>query len=381
MGDQPPELQDSDAVEPSRPNAFQRGLASVGAAIGAGWEFSADALGLVGNAAGKLHGPLNGLIGDRLEAAGSSLALPMTLFTFQGNAFVSVEPKRSILESLGLPRSDHVCIFVHGLGSNQHTWLLRGRKGEPSCVGHRLERERGVASFYVRYNTGRHISENGRSLARLVEELFRNYPRPIREISLIGHSMGGLVVRSAGHYAFEENLAWKKLLRRTFLLGSPLMGAHQEQIGKLTADVLAVIPNFATRMVARVAEARSAGIQDLRYGYLIDEDWRNAPKSELTGLTTGTNRRRPLPLLRGVSYYLIVGSIHADPESIAAAFLGDGVVARHSARARGGASDRYEDYEGAIVREIPGLGHLEIPGDARVYRQLRAWLPSGPQDS
>lgn len=363
-----------DAAEIPKSNAFRRGLAKVGAALEATKDFSVEGLSALTKVAGRMHAPLNAVVGDHLERAGSSLALPMTLFAYRDGGFVAVEPEPEVLQALDLPRADHVCIFVHGLGSNQHTWMLHHRTERESCVGHKLEAERGVASFYVRYNSGRHVSENGRSLSALVEQLYRAYPHPIREISMIGHSMGGLVVRSACYYATEEQHAWVTRLKRNFLLGSPLLGAHQEQIGKLTSDILAVIPTMATRLVARVAEARSAGIQDLRYGYLRDEDWQNVPTDQRTGLSSSENRRAPVPLIPGVRYYLVVGSVHSDPNSIAAAFLGDGVVLRSSARARGGHESRYENFSGTTVAEVAGLNHLDIPGDLRVYRLLRAWL-------
>ena len=368
-------MSDSESGERPKGNLFQRGLAKVGAALDATKEFSAEGIAAVTKVAGKMHAPLNAVVGDHLEEMGSPLALPMTLFTYRDSGFVAVDVEKETLSALELPVSGHLCIFVHGLGSNQHTWMLRHRTERESCVGRKLEQERGVASFFVRYNSGRHISENGRRLSDLIEQLYTAYPQPVLSISLIGHSMGGLVVRSACHYAVQEGRAWSGKLKRNFLLGSPLLGAHQEQIGKLTSDILAVIPTMATRLVARVAEARSAGIQDLRYGYLRDEDWQENPTSEITGLSSGENRRAPVPLLPGVEYYLIVGSVHSDPNSIAAAFLGDGIVLRSSARASGGHQARYEDFAGATVAEVAGLNHLDIPGDLRVYRQLRSWLP------
>lgn len=367
-------MSDSESSQAAGPNFFQRGLKKVGSALAAGRDLSLEGMAAVGKVAGHLHAPLNGVVGDRLENAGSNLAIPLALHTYLDGAFVPIEPTTEALSALKLPRSRHLCIFVHGLGSNPSTWLLRQKGERRVCAGQKLERERGVASFYVRYNTGRHISTNGRELSRLIERFVAAYPGPVDEISLIGHSMGGLVVRSACYYGTDEKLAWAKKVRRNFLLGSPLHGAHQEQIGKFTADLLAVIPNFATKMVARVAEARSAGIQDLRYGYLRDEDWQNNPLNERTGLASGENRRAPVPLLETVQYYLVVGSVHADPDGIAAAFLGDGVVLRASAKAKAGTAERYEDFSGAEVFEVPGLNHLDIPHDARVYRQLRTWL-------
>ena len=57
----------------------------------------------------------------------------------------------------------------------------------------------GYTPVFVRFNTGRHISENGASLAALLDELVADWPVEVERIAIVGHSMGGLVARSACH--------------------------------------------------------------------------------------------------------------------------------------------------------------------------------------
>ena len=91
---------------------------------------------------------LNGLFGDRLEAEGSPLAIPMQV------------------RRIGATVTPHVVVFVHGLGETEYAW------GSPN-YGDLLD---DVTPVFVRFNTGRHISENGAALAALLDELVRDWP-------------------------------------------------------------------------------------------------------------------------------------------------------------------------------------------------------------
>jgi hypothetical protein len=136
----------------------------------------ADALPASSSRAGSLAlGALNGAIGDALQHSGSELALTMSARHEGGDA---ATPK--------------LVVFVHGLCETDDAWSLFG--DHPS-YGDRLSSELGYSPVYVRYNTGLHISDNGRRLSELLEELTDSWPVPVEEIVLVGHSMGGLVWR------------------------------------------------------------------------------------------------------------------------------------------------------------------------------------------
>src|SRR4051794_27770576 len=139
-----------------------------------------DALPASASRAGSLAlGALNGAIGDALQRNGSELALTMTA--------------RHPGHGAATPR---LAVFVHGLCETDDAWSLFGDR---PTYGQRLAEELGYTPVYVRYNTGLHISANGRQLSELLDGLVAEWPVPVEEIALVGHSMGGLVSRSACH--------------------------------------------------------------------------------------------------------------------------------------------------------------------------------------
>ena len=211
---------------------------------------------------------VNGLFGDALAAQGSALAIPTTFRTSTGDE-VPLD-RRSIRESLP-GAGARVCVLVHGLMSTESVWRFDGREGH--TYGDLLARERGVTPLYVRYNTGRHISTNGRDLAAQLQRLVRVWPVRVRELNLIGHSMGGLVLRSACHYGrhratlvdrVRRRGPWPGKVRRIVLLGVPNRGANLEGIANLTSAALWSVPLPTTRLIGAGLDRRSERIKDLR---------------------------------------------------------------------------------------------------------------------
>lgn len=156
---------------------------------------------------------LNGVCGDHLEATGNTLATPMTL-RFEGQA-LTLEPRA--LQAALPTASGHIVVLVHGLSLSELSW---SRKGQPS-IGDRLRDDLGYTPLYLRYNTGRHISTNGQQFTRMLQALCSSWPVPVESVSLIGHSMGGLVIRSACWYARHNDADWLQHLRRVVCLGTP----------------------------------------------------------------------------------------------------------------------------------------------------------------
>ena len=330
-----------------------------------------NALNTAGERGRRLQGPLNAVFGDLLDRHESSLAIRMRLLRrLPDNADPDTagQFEELALDKGSPPPGARLSIFIHGLGSSERTWELERKSARgPNHYASLIERDTKQTPLFLRYNTGRHISSNGRDLAELLERLVSAFP--VDELNLIGHSMGGLLLRSAGYYGSTNKHRWVRKLRRNILLGSPLLGAHQEQVGKLTTDVLNLFPVPGVRLAAKIIDLRSAGIQDLGFGYLRDEDWQTAAPG--TQEANFVNRRHPAPLLTKARYFLVIGSLSDDPDSIAGRFLGDGVVHSHSAR---GKADRYEDFGAAESFVVRGLAHNGITGDVRVYRRVRDWL-------
>jgi pimeloyl-ACP methyl ester carboxylesterase len=224
----------------------------------------------------------------------------------------------------------------------------------------------GSTSVYLRYNSGRHISSNGRSLADLLDRLCSAWPVPVESLSLIGHSMGGLVLRSACWYGKEAGLPWIRRLRRVVCLGTPHHGSPVERAGHALDRTLRSIRYVEPVMFGH---RRSAGIKDLRHGNLLDEDWQGHGPDQ-----SADDRRRSVPLLAGVDYFFAAASVgrhHRDPKG---RIFGDWLV--HSGSAVGSHADARKnlDVPPDHCRVFHEKSHLDLLNDAEVHAQVIDWF-------
>ncbi|HET6549411.1 MAG TPA: hypothetical protein VFG79_13180 [Solirubrobacter sp.] len=275
---------------------------------------------------------LNGLIGDRLEADGSPLATPMQV------------------RRRGEPPTPRIAVFVHGLGETEHAW---GR----NSYGDRLQRDLGYTPVFVRFNSGRHVSQNGASLAALLDDLVAAWPVAVERIALVGHSMGGLVARSAAHHGG----AWTERVSHTVSLGTPHAGAPLEQAVHVLSAALDAAPE--TRPFARFLRRRSAGIRDLRRGSLVDEDWRDQDPDALRAQACAE-----VPLLETATHCFVAATVTRSPDHPVARLLGDALVLSPSA------SGLRIGLEARNGLALGGTHHLALLNHPKVYEQLRAWL-------
>ena len=251
-------------------------------------------------------------------------------------------------------------VFVHGLGLSELSW-----QGGAPAMGDALRQEAGLSPIYLRYNTGRHISTNGRELAGLLEDLCERWPVPVESLSLVGHSMGGLVSRSACWYAEQANAGWLSRLRRVVCLGSPHHGAPLEKAGHALDLALERIP-YAKPLV--FGKRRSAGIKDLRHGNLLDEDWMGRdPDAPLP------DSRIPVPLVPGVEYFFAAGTIGRSRRDIKGELLGDLLVRLESATGSHGDRLKRLDIEPGNCRVFFRKHHFDLQSDPEVTRQLVDW--------
>jgi hypothetical protein len=274
---------------------------------------------------------LNGVLGDYLARSGNPLATTMTL-RHAGRPLELTEA--SLAAAIPQPRP-RILLLVHGLCMNDEQWQRRspreteaGNTGAAVARKHdpwpALARRLGCTLIHLRYNSGLNISTNGRAFAAQLEALVANWPVPVESLSIVGHSMGGLVARSACHYAALEHQAWLKRLRHLVFLGSPHHGAPLERGGHGIDRMLASSPYTAP--FARLGQVRSAGITDLRHGNLLDDDWQGHDR-----FAAGPDRRQPIPLPAGVGCYAIAASTGAAAGTLADRLLGDGLVTVDSA--------------------------------------------------
>ncbi|TMQ07360.1 MAG: alpha/beta hydrolase [Deltaproteobacteria bacterium] len=298
---------------------------------------------------------LNGVLGDHLSERGNPLAITMRLR--HGGEPLALAP-----ESLrrALPRATgRLVVLIHGLCTNDLQWARGGHDH-----GAALERDLGYTPVYVHYNTGLHISTNGRELAGLLEQLVAAWPVAPEELVLIGHSMGGLVARSACHAAEQAGHAWRRRLGALITLGSPHHGAPLERGGQ-GIDLLLGLHRY-TAPLGRVGRVRSAGITDLRFGNVLDEHWQG-----LDRFAHRRDTRSPLDLPRDVACYAIAGALVT-----AAGYRlpGDGLVRVASAF---GVHERPEltlAFPEAHCWLALGTGHVGLLGAPTVYETIRSWL-------
>jgi pimeloyl-ACP methyl ester carboxylesterase len=288
---------------------------------------------------------LNAALGDKLAAAGDPLAIRMAVRSRRRN----VRMERSALQQAFPDAIPKIAVFLHGLGETEDSW--GGTYGSSLCA------DFGFSPVYVRYNTGRHISDNGQELARLLTDVVNEWPTPVDELVLVGHSMGGLVVRSACHYGTSS---WTSLVTDVFYLGSPHMGAALERLAGKLGWALGRLSE--TRPYADLVNVRSAGIKDLRYGYVIEEDWAGCDADRCL-----QNHRHDVDLLETANHYGISASL----SGASARVVGDLLVDPTSARG---------PLPTDQTRHFAGLNHFDLLNHPEVYEAMRSWLQRSPAE-
>jgi pimeloyl-ACP methyl ester carboxylesterase len=231
--------------------------------------------------------------------------------------------------------------------------------------GDRLRAELGFTPVYLRYNSGLRISDNGRRLAEMLEEVVDSWPVPVEEIALVGHSMGGLVARSACHYGAATDASWARSVRHVFCLGSPHMGAPLERAANAAGYAFARLPE--TRPLAKIVNGRSVGIKDLRFGSCVEEDWCDCEPDEFL-----RDRCTEVPFLECATYYFIGATLSRRADGVGARLIGDLLVQFPSASGRG--KRRRLPFEVDHGMHLGGANHLQLLNHPAVYGQIVSWL-------
>ena len=303
---------------------------------------------------------LNGVLGDYLQQTQNPLAIPMR---FRRDGAPLVLEAQSLAAAFPKP-TPKVLVLVHGSSMNDRQWTRSGHDH-----GAALAQALGYVPVYLHYNSGLHVSTNGRALAALIEELAAAWPVPIEELVLLGHSMGGLVSRSACHFAEAAGHTWRTKLRALACLGTPHHGAPLERGGNWI-DVLLGVSRYSAPL-ARLGKIRSAGVTDLRFGNVRDEDWEGRDR-----FARAKDGRTPLPLPDGVACFAIAGTTAAEgaKEADGTRLPGDGLVPVDSALGR------HEDPKLALAfpeahRHIAfATPHLDLLARPAVGTRLAEWL-------
>lgn len=307
---------------------------------------------------------INGLVGDALESERSVLQEAMTVRV----GGVRIPCEASALEAAFPTATPHIVVFVHGLMGTEVPWWWGGGPSR-ECYGTRLASDLGCTPVFVRYNTGRHISENGHSLAELLAELVAAWPVDVDHLALVGHSMGGLVCRSACYQAADEGSEWVRRVGHVVSLGTPHMGAPLAQGVHYASAALHAVPE--TRPFARFLRRRSGGIRDLRRGSLVDRDWRDCDPDALRAAACNE-----VPLLEGATHCFVAATMMDSPKHPVARLLGDCLVLEPSASGR--SRTRRIPFEAEYGTCIGRTNHIALLNHPLVYERLRHWLGSAP---
>jgi hypothetical protein len=301
---------------------------------------------------------LNGVIGDHLEATRNPLAIPMRVR--RGGEVLELDRGR-LAEALP-DAGARILVLVHGSCMNDLRWTRNGHEH-----GAALARDLGYTPVHLHYNSGLHVSNNGKAFAAILERLVEAWPVPVEELVLLCHSMGGLVARSACHVGERAGHRWTRLPTRMVFLGTPHHGAPAERLGNWVDVALSTAP--FTGPLARLGRIRSAGVTDLRHGSLLDEDWEGRDR-----FRHGPDRRRPVPLPRKVKCLAVAASKAAGPDAPA---RGDGLVPVDSALGLHPDPARTLDLPESHRWVAYGTDHFGLLDRPEVYAHVRDWL-AGP---
>lgn len=330
---------------------------SVYAGIGLGLRAAALGLGAAG-AAGlgprlesgprgrAVRSVVNGLIGDRVREEHPRLAIPMALRV----AGADVQPTRAALAETYPDPTGSLTIFVHGLSESEENWdrqrEQRGRVYADTVA------EAGWTPVFVRTNTGLSLRENGVALASLLEQLTAQWPVELERITLIGHSMGGLIVRSACAVVSADSTArarpqWADLVTEVITLGTPHLGAPLARRVGDSSRLLARLPETAG--FGRLLDWRSVGVHDLVEGLAED-----------------------VPALPNARYRLVSATMTRNPRHPVGQFVGDLLVRVPSAQGTG--RDGRQLFPEAELLHVPASSHFDLLNHADVHDALRRWL-------
>ncbi|RLP56422.1 MAG: alpha/beta fold hydrolase [Ketobacter sp.] len=288
----------------------------------------------------RMRSALNGVVGDKLVEWDHLLAMGMETVDELGNDIQ--------LSQLNLQKRKSLVLFVHGLCLSEHDWQGPGHSELVAKL-----REQGHQVAWIRYNTGLPIWENGRQLAELLDQYWTQTKPRKSSITMIGHSMGGLVIRSANHYAEKQRHAWLVASHNAAYLASPHAGAPLEKIGNFSNSMLGATP-YSKPLMA-LGNIRSRGIRSLRHANVTEPEHENAPQPWLP--------------MSDKSHHLLVGARRFYESGNR--WLGDGLVPEDSAMGGPYFPQQHPNVERVMLDQV---GHLALLQDHRMYVYLQRWL-------
>jgi pimeloyl-ACP methyl ester carboxylesterase len=301
---------------------------------------------------------LNGVLGDYLGASNNPLAITMAL----RRGGIALPGEGAPLAAAIPQAGGKLVVLLHGLCMNDLQWMRKGHDH-----GAALARDLAYTPVYLHYNSGLHISTNGRAFTELLETLVQRWPVPLTGLVLIGHSMGGLVARSACHYGALARHEWLRRVDKLVFVGTPHHGAPLERGGNWV-DMLLGSSAYSAPL-ARLGKIRSTGITDLRFGSLLDEDWKERDRFERSD-----DLRVAVPLPEGVACYAIAATTGKTAGDLTDKLIGDGIVPVASALGRHKNPRLALTFDESRQWVAYGTNHLDLLSRPEVYAQIKRWL-------
>lgn len=319
---------------------------------------------------------LNGVVGDYLETEQNPLAITMNWRTAEGYL---LDTNEKLQEVLAESKNGRLMLLIHGSCNSPHDWWQQGTNH-----GITLSETLDYTPLFLHYNTGLHISDNGKQLASAMNRLAWSYLQTSTKnplsLAILAHSMGGLVARSACYYAESEaedynSSQWLEHVQSLVTLGTPHHGAVLERGGKLVDEILGAHP--FTEPISWLGKIRSKGVTDLGYGNVRDEDW--------LGCCGVDDFRKPTPLPKSVRCLAIAGVLgdmnSSSNRLLADNIRGDGLVSLASALGRGH-SHATLNLEFEEEQTIFGQGHVGLLSSEEVHDAMLSFLlRQGPPPS
>ena len=304
-----------------------------------------------------IQSALNGVLGDHLVATHNPLAISMQ---FRRNGEALTLAKEALASAIP-DATGKVLVLIHGLCMNDRQWNMARADGTLHDHGAELQKDLGVTAIYLRYNTGLHVSSNGQAFAAALEKLMAAWPVKVAELAIVAHSMGGLVTRSACHYAAAEGHVWPKRLKKVVFLGTPHQGAPLERGGHWIDLILGATP-YASPF-AKLGKVRSTGITDLRHGSVVEDQSR------------ASNQRPPvLPLPAKVKCFAIAGTTGEQSGDLRDRLLGDGLVPLASALGEHDDPQFALNFPADRKVTLYSTNHMQLLSAASAYEAIKKFL-------
>ena len=305
---------------------------------------------------------VNGVLGDHLGAHDNPLCVSMA-FRQNGQPLALNTP--ALVQAYPQAQGD-LLLMLHGHCMNDLQWAR-----DDTAPVLTLANNPTHSTLWLHYNTGRHISHNGQELADQLEQLVQAWPVPVQRLRIVGFSMGGLLARSAVHYARAAGYRWPNTLAQLFFIGTPHHGSMVERAGNLVDRVLEASPY--SRALARLGKIRSAGTTDLRHGNLLDDDWAPHDRFAIPGDT-----RTPVPLPVGMRCYAIAAVAQPAPGALRSQWAGDGLVPLDSALGRHPNPAFDLALPATHTRTFYSTTHLGLLQEPAVFAQIAQWMAELP---